>query len=231
MPILEAPSPEGKTEAMAPPYQPTLRQAQKSLTRNRLLDAAVEVLSTSPTLDTTVDEIAKAAGVTRATLYAHFPNKAEIIRGLAERLYALGDEVYSELGSLPRWTPETIRSWLETVESKWREQAADIRVLSASGTAMLGDSTANPHERYVVMLTAQSDRWEGVPAPEARQRCLMFILAIEGFFSAWIAAGWTMETKDPLALLCDSICHSLAPAIEAQSPVPQVVKRRSTREK
>lgn len=216
MSMLEAPSPGHQAEIMTPPSQPSLRQAQKSLTRNRLLDAAVEVLSNSPTLDTTVDEIAKAAGVTRATLYAHFPNKAEIIRGLAERLYALGDEVYSDLGALPRWTPETIRTWLEDVESKWRAQAADIRVLSASGTAMLGDSTLDPHERYVAMLTANSDRWKSVPAPEARQRCLMFLLAIEGFFSAWIAAGWTLETEDPLALFCDSLCHVLAPAIDAK---------------
>ncbi|MDV8070689.1 TetR/AcrR family transcriptional regulator [Rhodococcus sp. IEGM 1366] len=230
MPIVEAPSLERKTERMAPPYQPSLRQAQKSLTRNRLLDAAVEVLSTSPTLDTTVDEIARAAGVTRATLYAHFPNKAEIIRGLAERLYALGDEVYSELGVLPRWTPETIRAWLEAVESKWRDQAADIRVLSASGTAMLGDSAVNPHERYVTMLMSRSDRWESVTTPEARQRCLMLILAIEGFFSAWIAAGWTLETKDPLALLCDSICYTVAPAIDTKSPVRQRTGRGASRE-
>lgn len=196
------------------PSLPSLREAQKSLTRNRILDAAVEVLGNSRTLDATVDEIAKAAGVTRVTLYAHFPNKAEIIRALAERLYTLGDEVYSALGELAVWTPASIRQWLEDVESKWRAQAGAIRVLTASGTAMLGDSTLDPHERYVAMLTAGSDRWKGVTAAEARQRCLMFMLAIEGFFSAWIAAGWTLETKDPLALFCETLCHILGPAID-----------------
>jgi AcrR family transcriptional regulator len=194
---------------------PSLRAAQKALTRNRLLDAAVDVFSRSAGLDATMDELAKAAGVTRVTLYAHFPNKAEIIRGLAERMYAIGDEMYSALATMPRWTPVTVRRWLEDVEARWRAQIADIRVLAAAGTAMRG-SVLDPHDRYVTLLTARTDRWRGVPAAEARQRCVMFLVATEGFFSAWIAAGWRLETDDPLALFCDSLCYLLRPAMEAE---------------
>jgi len=198
--------------AQVPP--PSLREAQKALTRNRLLDAAVDVLGHRGGLDATMDEIAKAAGVTRATLYAHFPNKAAIIRGLAERMYALGDQLYSDLGAMPRWTAVDVRRWLEDVETMWRAQAADIRILAAAGTAMRG-SVLDPHDRFVTLLTARPDRWKGVSAPEARQRCMMLLVATEGFFFGWIAGGWKLDTDDPLALLCDSLCHLLGPAMEA----------------
>ena len=197
---------------MTPP--PSLREAQKALTRNRLLDAAVEVLGQRGGLDATMDEIAKSAGVTRATLYAHFPNKAAIIRGLAERMYTIGGDLYSELEAVPRWTAVTVRRWLDDVETMWRTQSADIRVLAAAGTAMRG-TTLDPHDGYVTLLTARTDRWKSVSTAEARQRCMMVIVATEGFFFSWVAGGWKLETEDPLALLCDSLCYLLGPAVEA----------------
>jgi hypothetical protein len=43
----------------------------------------------------------------------------------------------------------------------------------------------------------------------------MFIVATESFFFGWFCGGWKLETDDPLALLCDSLCHLLAPALAA----------------
>jgi AcrR family transcriptional regulator len=194
---------------------PSLREAQKALTRNRLLDAAVEVFAQGGGLDATMDEIARSAGVTRATLYAHFPNKAAIIRGLAERMYTFGDELYAELGAMPSWTAATIRGWLADVEAMWRAQTADIRVLAAAGTAMRG-SVLDPHDRFATLLMARPGRWDGVSAAEARQRCMMVLVATEGFFFGWIAGGWALETEDPPALLRDSLCHLLGPAMDAE---------------
>jgi hypothetical protein len=45
----------------------------------------------------------------------------------------------------------------------------------------------------------------------------MAVLQTESFFSAGIAGEWPLETKDPLRLLADSLCHLLAPALENDS--------------
>jgi AcrR family transcriptional regulator len=208
---------------MEPTPRRNLREEQKILTHRRLLEAAVTVFTEKPFLDARMEDIAQAAGVTRVTVYAHFPGKAEIVDALVERLYGLMGEAYADLAALPRWTPAEIRAWLEEAAARWREMAPIRRVANAAAPAALrslGEGRVQyveAHERYVGMLVGRPERWRGVDPAEARQRALMAVLQTESFFSAWIAVEWPLETADPLLLLADSICHLLAPALENDS--------------
>jgi AcrR family transcriptional regulator len=71
------------------------RPPQRSHARSnhaRILAAAREELSRDP--DASLDEIARAAGVVRRTLYGHFPNRQALLAALAEEATrALGDAV------------------------------------------------------------------------------------------------------------------------------------------
>ncbi|WP_406450810.1 TetR/AcrR family transcriptional regulator [Streptomyces sp. NBC_01622] len=209
-----------ETGRMEPTPRRNLREEQKILTHRRLLEAAVTVFTEKPFLEARMEDIAQAAGVTRVTVYAHFPGKAEIVDALVERLYGLMGEAYADLAALPRWTPADIRAWLEEAAVRWREMAPIRRVANAAApTALrsLGDGRTQyveAHERYVGMLVGDYGRWRGVDPAEARQRALMAVLQTESFFSAWIAVEWPLETADPLRLLADSLCHLLAPAVE-----------------
>ncbi len=51
-----------------------------------IVDAATRLLAVNP--DTSVNEIAKAAGVGRITLYGHFDSRATLLREVAERAIA-----------------------------------------------------------------------------------------------------------------------------------------------
>ncbi|MFJ6893510.1 TetR/AcrR family transcriptional regulator [Streptomyces hokutonensis] len=212
-----------ETGRMEPTPRRNLREEQKILTHRRLLEAAVTVFTEKPFLEARMEDIAQAAGVTRVTVYAHFPGKAEIVDALVERLYGLMGEAYADLAALPRWTPADIRAWLDEAAVRWREMAPIRRVANAAApTALrsLGDGRTQyveAHERYVGMLVGDYGRWRGVDPAEARQRALMAVLQTESFFSAWIAVEWPLETKDPLRLLADSLCHLLAPALEDDS--------------
>ncbi|GAB2860637.1 TetR/AcrR family transcriptional regulator [Actinoallomurus bryophytorum] len=56
-------------------------------TRDRILDAAAELMRTRGIVRTTTKEIAKAAGFSEATLYKHFRDKEELLlRVLGERM-------------------------------------------------------------------------------------------------------------------------------------------------
>jgi len=208
---------------MEPTPRRNLREEQKILTHRRLLEAAVTVFTEKPFLEARMEDIAQAAGVTRVTVYAHFPGKAEIVDALVERLYGLMGEAYADLAALPRWTPADIRAWLDEAAVRWREMAPIRRVANAAApTALrsLGDGRTQyveAHERYVGMLVGDYGRWRDVDPAEARQRALMAVLQTESFFSAWIAVEWPLETADPLRLLADSLCHLLAPAVENDS--------------
>ena len=66
----------------------TLRTAQKQYTRERLVAAAVDLFVAKGYAATTVDDIATGAGATRATFYLHFRSKAELVRGLMQKMRA-----------------------------------------------------------------------------------------------------------------------------------------------
>jgi AcrR family transcriptional regulator len=198
--------------------RPSVREEQKKLTRERLLDAAVEVFAQRSALDVNMDDIAKAAGVARATVYAHFTKKSDMVLALAQRQYEQADEVYSELATIPEWTRATIRAWLEGLEARWREQALAIRALTLAGPTMAGAGVDAAHERYLARLADDRERWHAVPPAEARQRVLMALGQIESFFSAAVVAEWKPALEDPLELVTDVVCHLLAPALVDDEP-------------
>jgi TetR/AcrR family acrAB operon transcriptional repressor len=56
-----------------------------SITRNHILDAAVECFIEQGVSQTTLDAIAQRAGVTRGAIYWYFENKADILSAMTER--------------------------------------------------------------------------------------------------------------------------------------------------
>ncbi len=56
------------------------------VTRNRILDAAVEVFNQQGVSQTSLNDIAKHAGVTRGAIYWHFANKVAMFDAMVERL-------------------------------------------------------------------------------------------------------------------------------------------------
>ncbi|MFD6857693.1 TetR/AcrR family transcriptional regulator [Rhodococcus sp. NPDC060086] len=53
-----------------------------NVNRSRILDAAMRCFASDP--DSSMDDVAKAAGVVRRTVYAHFPNRDALVEGLAD---------------------------------------------------------------------------------------------------------------------------------------------------
>lgn len=60
--------------------------SRKAHTRARILDGARQLLAGQSFRDVTMDSIAAAAGVSRRTLYVHFPSKLDLFLALADRL-------------------------------------------------------------------------------------------------------------------------------------------------
>ena len=55
-------------------------------TRNRILDTAVEVFNRQGVAETSLNDIAREAGVTRGAIYWHFANKVAMFDAMIERL-------------------------------------------------------------------------------------------------------------------------------------------------
>lgn len=62
------------------------RRADAERNRQAILDAALHALARSP--DAALDDIARAAGITRTTVYRHFPNREALVSAVYVRALA-----------------------------------------------------------------------------------------------------------------------------------------------
>ncbi|MBY9065392.1 TetR/AcrR family transcriptional regulator [Hyphomonas sp. WL0036] len=64
----------------------SLREAQRELTRNRILDAALDLISEEPLDAITLANVAARAAVTERTLYRYFATRDELVEALWPRI-------------------------------------------------------------------------------------------------------------------------------------------------
>lgn len=72
---------------MARPYTLKKRAEQKAETRQRIVEAAVDLHSTLGPARTTLSMVAEKAGVQRHTLYAHFPDERALAMACSGHVY------------------------------------------------------------------------------------------------------------------------------------------------
>ncbi len=58
------------------------RRSQAAANRNRIIEAAITAFAADP--DASMDDVAKAAGVVRRTVYAHFDSREALINGIVD---------------------------------------------------------------------------------------------------------------------------------------------------
>lgn len=101
-------------------------------TRERLLEAARELFTTTGYHDTTTPILARRAGVAEGTIYRHFPSKQALLNAAYQETQRWGAAMVREVsGGAPRGVGERLntlgRVWLERAES----DPARIRLLLA----------------------------------------------------------------------------------------------------
>jgi AcrR family transcriptional regulator len=72
---------------MSRPYKLKRRAERQEETRQRIVDAAIELHQTIGPTATTISEIAKRAGVGRVTVYRHFPDELALARACSGQYF------------------------------------------------------------------------------------------------------------------------------------------------
>ena len=78
---------------IGPDSRPRRADARRSAAA--VLDAAIAVLNDRP--DASMADVARAAGVTRQTVYAHYPSRDELLAAVVDRVTAEFTEVYERI--------------------------------------------------------------------------------------------------------------------------------------
>lgn len=82
--------PQAKAEEVVSP--PATRERQRAETRDRVYRAALAEIANVGLAQARIEHIARKAGVTRPTIYAHFPRKEDFLRELQSRTESLALE-------------------------------------------------------------------------------------------------------------------------------------------
>lgn len=109
----------------------TLQERQKHQSVELILDAAARLFREKTYPETSIDNIAAAAKVSRVTIYKHFESKIAIARALSARAGALLVEDYASLAKSPDPTRPEIEQWINRILSSFSKNREVIRLMAS----------------------------------------------------------------------------------------------------
>ncbi|MGT2463111.1 TetR/AcrR family transcriptional regulator [Sinomonas atrocyanea] len=199
---------------------PSLREAQKQLTRDRIVERALELFIEKGYAATTIDEIAAAAGTTRVTFYAYYPSRTDLMKDFMARVNTMLDRAYgpnststaAELVDVVREGKlEGILAWLESRAALWPVFRPYLDVLDEA-------AAVDPEVRAMVDSWHEeviSDLVRGMELAGRFQEETRHIRGTLAFTQLdYVATLWTRRKYEPnrehaLEVLADSWYHLL----------------------
>lgn len=105
--------------------------------KDRLLDAAAEVLLSDGADSLTLEAVATRAGVSKGGLFYHFPTKQALVAAMVERLIGAFDQALAQAGNRPG---DYLRAYIEaTIPERHTADAPADRVTAALLAGVLVD--------------------------------------------------------------------------------------------
>jgi AcrR family transcriptional regulator len=185
---------------MTRPSVSPLREEQRGVTRRRLREAALEVFAQRGYAATTIDDIAAAAGASRATFYRHYRSKADVIRELVATLTER-ERIWEGLGRLGDSSREDVEAWLREV----------IDLYDAHRSYFLAVEQAVAVEPELTeAYYRQSDTYVEVAAKVlhldddgARLQAMLLWVQLTRFLFLWRVRGLELDEARTMAMLTD----------------------------
>ena len=179
-----------RTQASTP--KPRRADAERSVAR--IMDAAVDALASDP--EASMAEIARQAGVVRATIYVHFPTREKLIEAVTERAIA---EVGAAIEAAEPERGDPAQAMRRVVTTTW-SKLGRYHPLIALNTQQLGhDELIRRHGPVLTKLhpLIQRGQRQGAFRPDvAAAWHLSMVLALMHAASGEVQAG---RTTDDLA--------------------------------
>ena len=194
---------------------------EAGLTRDRILEAAVDVLRRFGPEKATVVDVARVLGVTHGSVYRYFPSKAAlrdtVVQHWLEAMMPPLEAVAAEEGP----APERLRRWLDLLIAAKRSRATDDPELFAAYYALAKQArkVVRAHIDALVGLAARIIA-DGVAIgefavddPVAAGRAVLY--ATTRFHNPAHAAEWS----DPdTARILEDVWHLLICGLASRSP-------------
>ncbi|MFF5793737.1 TetR/AcrR family transcriptional regulator [Paeniglutamicibacter sp. NPDC012692] len=191
----------------------TLREAQKMMTRQRLLEEGLAAFAEQGYSATTIDDIATRVGATRATFYLHFSSKAELVRALVERtnemLVGIDNPTLTEV--VASGDRAVLKTWLGRKFDQWPDIKDHITVShqAAAVEPDIQDSIDSWFDDAIGNMKAGLDLAGRFDEGSRRVRCTIAFGELEFFSVRWMRHGWFVDREIALETMTDSWYHLL----------------------
>ena len=163
---------------------PTDDAEQPMSTRERILDAALDLFIEKGFDKTSLREIAEQIGVTKAALYYHFASKEDILMALHQRLHEFGFDTLAQLGE----QEPTSALWADLLDKIVDQMLAHRRIflLHERNQAAFEALHKEEHDESHVDLQAGFRR----VSPTAGCRCATGYAWRRHSGPSWAASSW-----------------------------------------
>lgn len=188
-----------------------MRDAHKALTRERIRNAAKDLLLSSTLSAVKMEQIASAAGVSRPTIYLHFKDKDEIVRDIVavygQRVVAVNKSIASPDPSIA-----DIRAWLERKAAFYREERVSLSLLHQAGHADAAGRSGVAHDMMSqgvlslaeVLPAFRAAIVPGAHQPHARVRAEMLIRQVTAACDLCAREGMTAANAAALDVTAEA---------------------------
>jgi TetR/AcrR family transcriptional regulator, regulator of cefoperazone and chloramphenicol sensitivity len=183
------------------PYRSTLRAEQAAQTRLRIRRAARELFQQRGFADTTIAQIAEAAGVAVPTVYATYRSKGGVVGAILEDLEQAADQAGWEERIVAASDPaRQLRLFVAWIRAFFESGAPVLRAaMDARSDPDVAAMVARGDANRLAGTTELAAHWAGsgalrpgLAAPEAA-RSLWLLTSAEQFLLATDVLGWSPE--------------------------------------
>jgi AcrR family transcriptional regulator len=194
---------------------PRRTRRPRGVTRERILDVALELFNEQGYDKTSLREIAQRLDVTKAALYYHFERKEDILLELHLRLHALGRDLLDRLDALD--DAQTVAAWPDLLDEliDRMQENRDLFLLHQRNQSALEQLAGN--ERHQAENEDMAERFrrflanDAIPLPDrVRMAC-----SIGAVFGALMGAGGMFG-----AVPADEVAAHVRDAVHALFPRP-----------
>src|ERR1700760_2444899 len=188
---------------------PSLREAQREFTRNRLIAAARTAFEEKGYVDVTIEDIVDPAGASRATFYLYFPSKVAILQALMAELDAEGTGILAICEANPDISVEGLLAWLRKSVEFYEDHKLLFRALYQA--QIVEPEYANWMEVNVERFVAMWERLGLVPDKsdeDLRVAATLFFAQCERTLYLLIIQGIEVNREKVLRAIAESWHHT-----------------------
>ncbi|MEJ5151358.1 TetR/AcrR family transcriptional regulator [Comamonas sp. MYb396] len=198
---------------------PNLHQIKSEQTRERLMDAALDVMQTKGLASLSMHEVARIAGMTTGAVQHHFPSKAALMLQIIERLVQQIDTDDS-FWPVPHWPLQrradhfVQQAWLRLYGQPRFAVAWEAYLAVRADAAMVAHiqaARAPINDKLLLRMLRSFPEWAGAPAAEARFQLVLSCLRGLGVLAPFSSPAAMDRQLQQLSVLLQSFSSEVTP--------------------